>query len=170
MENMEKIGEHFTKSLSLFFSTQVWWQNNYVHNSQKVLTKKSASLKICTTFRKYHLVTKLWLLSPLSWLSHLLLRIAKWEYFAAKRAHSYQKDVFRHKYFVTDWTIVAVSDTKAASVECSEASADQVVKKETAKEWNSPARYPTEIKKEKRKAKGKPSWVPLFCCSSASVN
>ncbi|KAL2463393.1 uncharacterized protein Fot_53087 [Forsythia ovata] len=31
-------------------------------------------------------------------------------------------------------------------------------------EWNSPARYPTEIKKEKRK--GKPYWVPFVCCSS----
>ncbi|CAA2933734.1 to-interacting 1 [Olea europaea subsp. europaea] len=31
-------------------------------------------------------------------------------------------------------------------------------------EWNSPARYPTEIKKEKKR--GKPYWVPFVCCSS----
>ncbi|CAI9776132.1 unnamed protein product [Fraxinus pennsylvanica] len=31
-------------------------------------------------------------------------------------------------------------------------------------EWNSPARYPSEIKKEKKK--GKPYWVPFVCCSS----
>lgn len=32
-------------------------------------------------------------------------------------------------------------------------------------EWNSPARYPIEIKKEKKK-KGKSYWVPFVCCSS----
>ncbi|KAG6428246.1 hypothetical protein SASPL_112497 [Salvia splendens] len=32
-------------------------------------------------------------------------------------------------------------------------------------EWNSPARYPIEIKKEKKK--GRPFWVPFVCCSSA---
>ncbi|KAG8369576.1 hypothetical protein BUALT_Bualt14G0027700 [Buddleja alternifolia] len=32
-------------------------------------------------------------------------------------------------------------------------------------EWNSPARYPIEIKKEKKK-KGKPYWVQFVCCSS----
>ncbi|KAL3506519.1 hypothetical protein ACH5RR_031901 [Cinchona calisaya] len=37
-------------------------------------------------------------------------------------------------------------------------------KREVAKEWNSPARYPTEIKKEKKK--GKPYWVPFVCCTS----
>ncbi|CAI9771147.1 unnamed protein product [Fraxinus pennsylvanica] len=31
-------------------------------------------------------------------------------------------------------------------------------------EWNSPARYPTEIKKEKKK--GKPYWATFACCSS----
>ncbi|XP_051116859.1 uncharacterized protein LOC127241728 [Andrographis paniculata] len=30
--------------------------------------------------------------------------------------------------------------------------------------WNSPARYPIETKKEKKK--GKPYWVPFMCCSS----
>ncbi|MCD7472187.1 hypothetical protein HAX54_013195 [Datura stramonium] len=36
--------------------------------------------------------------------------------------------------------------------------------KEVEKEWNSPARYPVDIKKEKRKSK--PYWVPFVCCSS----
>ncbi|CAI0453185.1 unnamed protein product [Linum tenue] len=36
------------------------------------------------------------------------------------------------------------------------------------KEWNSPARYPAEIKREKRKEKGRPYWAHLVCC--ASVN
>ncbi|KAL3829277.1 hypothetical protein ACJIZ3_018079 [Penstemon smallii] len=31
-------------------------------------------------------------------------------------------------------------------------------------EWDSPARYPIEIKKEKKK--GRPYWVPFVCCSS----
>lgn len=38
------------------------------------------------------------------------------------------------------------------------------VKKEIEKEWNSPARYPIQMKKEKRK--GKPYWVPFVCCTS----
>ncbi|XP_073048768.1 uncharacterized protein [Primulina eburnea] len=33
-------------------------------------------------------------------------------------------------------------------------------------DWNSPARYPTVIKKEKKK--GKPYWVPFACCSSVN--
>lgn len=36
--------------------------------------------------------------------------------------------------------------------------------KEAEKEWNSPARYPVDVKKEKRKSK--PYWVPFVCCSS----
>ncbi|CAN4120867.1 unnamed protein product [Withania somnifera] len=36
--------------------------------------------------------------------------------------------------------------------------------KEADKEWDSPARYPVDIKKEKRKSK--PYWVPFVCCSS----
>ncbi|KAM7280660.1 hypothetical protein ACFE04_007794 [Oxalis oulophora] len=34
----------------------------------------------------------------------------------------------------------------------------------SAKEWNSPARYPADIKREKRKAK--PYWAQFVCCSS----
>ncbi|XP_073150462.1 uncharacterized protein [Henckelia pumila] len=33
-------------------------------------------------------------------------------------------------------------------------------------DWNSPARYPTVIKKEKKKSK--PYWVPFVCCSSVN--
>ncbi|KAL7105926.1 hypothetical protein ACP275_07G077900 [Erythranthe tilingii] len=35
-------------------------------------------------------------------------------------------------------------------------------------EWDSPAKYPVEIKKEKKTKKGKPFWVPFMCCSSAA--
>ncbi|KAL6970905.1 hypothetical protein U1Q18_030584 [Sarracenia purpurea var. burkii] len=45
---------------------------------------------------------------------------------------------------------------------------DQVSEKEVGKEWNSPARYPSENKKEKRKVKGRPYWVPFVCCSSVN--
>lgn len=45
---------------------------------------------------------------------------------------------------------------------------DQTVRGVTAEEWNSPARYPVEIKKEKKKANGKPFWVPFACCSSVN--
>ncbi|XP_037497154.1 uncharacterized protein LOC105639104 isoform X3 [Jatropha curcas] len=40
------------------------------------------------------------------------------------------------------------------------------VKKEAGKEWNSPARYPADIKREKRKVKGRPYWAQFICCSS----
>uniref|UniRef100_M1BZA0 Hypothetical salt-inducible protein n=2 Tax=Solanum tuberosum TaxID=4113 RepID=M1BZA0_SOLTU len=42
--------------------------------------------------------------------------------------------------------------------------APTAVSKEAEKEWNSPARYPVDIKKEKRKTK--PYWVLFVCCSS----
>ncbi|KAK9288836.1 hypothetical protein L1049_017301 [Liquidambar formosana] len=44
----------------------------------------------------------------------------------------------------------------------------QAAKGERGQEWNSPARYPTDIKREKRKVKGKPYWVPFVCCSSVN--
>ncbi|GMI78694.1 hypothetical protein HRI_001538700 [Hibiscus trionum] len=37
---------------------------------------------------------------------------------------------------------------------------------ETEKEWNSPPRYPSGIKREKRK--GRPFWVQFACCSSVN--
>jgi len=42
----------------------------------------------------------------------------------------------------------------------------QAAKTETKREWNSPARYPSEIKREKRKVKGRPYWVQFVCCTS----
>ncbi|KAH0637530.1 hypothetical protein KY289_037445 [Solanum tuberosum] len=42
--------------------------------------------------------------------------------------------------------------------------APTAVSKEAEKGWNSPARYPVDIKKEKRKTK--PYWVLFVCCSS----
>ncbi|XVF37900.1 hypothetical protein REPUB_Repub20aG0051100 [Reevesia pubescens] len=41
---------------------------------------------------------------------------------------------------------------------------------EVGKEWNSPARYPVDIKREKRKVKGRgrPLWVQFVCCSSVN--
>jgi len=47
-----------------------------------------------------------------------------------------------------------------------ESPAAQVVKGEVAKEWNSPARYPADIKREKRKVKSRPYWIQLVCCTS----
>ncbi|KAB1213503.1 hypothetical protein CJ030_MR5G003427 [Morella rubra] len=44
----------------------------------------------------------------------------------------------------------------------------QAAKTEPKKEWSSPARYPSEIKTEKRKVKGRPYWVPFVCCSSVN--
>ncbi|KAK8556238.1 hypothetical protein V6N12_002649 [Hibiscus sabdariffa] len=37
---------------------------------------------------------------------------------------------------------------------------------EAGKEWSSPARFPAEIKRQKRKVKGRPLWVQFVCCSS----
>ncbi|KAK7319004.1 hypothetical protein RJT34_03713 [Clitoria ternatea] len=42
--------------------------------------------------------------------------------------------------------------------------AAQVLKGEAAKEWNSPARYPADIKRVKRKSR--PYWIQLVCCTS----
>lgn len=42
-------------------------------------------------------------------------------------------------------------------------------KEEMGKEWNSPARYPVNIKTEKRKAKSRPYWAPFLCCSSVNA-
>ncbi|XP_050236949.1 uncharacterized protein LOC126686763 [Mercurialis annua] len=40
------------------------------------------------------------------------------------------------------------------------------IKKDAGREWNSPARYPADIKREKKKVKGKPYWAQFVCCSS----
>ncbi|KAL2924067.1 Speckle-type POZ protein-like [Bienertia sinuspersici] len=52
----------------------------------------------------------------------------------------------------------------SSNVTTSEAS-----KEEMGKEWNSPARYPVNIKTEKRKTKGRPYWAPFLCCSSVNA-
>ncbi|WCJ27537.1 Pentatricopeptide repeat (PPR) superfamily protein [Euphorbia peplus] len=46
--------------------------------------------------------------------------------------------------------------------------AEPFKKDETGKEWNSPARYPADIKREKRKEKGRPYWAQFMCCSSVN--
>lgn len=45
-------------------------------------------------------------------------------------------------------------------------SATQVVKEKAANEWNSPARYPANIKREKKKLKSRPFWIQLVCCTT----
>ncbi|XP_041009673.1 uncharacterized protein LOC121253780 isoform X6 [Juglans microcarpa x Juglans regia] len=58
------------------------------------------------------------------------------------------------------------SVTTVNSILGPESHTTQAARTETKKEWNSPARYPSEIKREKRKVKGRPYWVQLVCCSS----
>ncbi|XP_057480753.1 uncharacterized protein LOC130767746 isoform X1 [Actinidia eriantha] len=68
-------------------------------------------------------------------------------------------------------SFVTKQDENTATVDSilgSEAPTDQVAKRETGKEWNSPARYPSDKKKEKGKVKGKPYWVQFLCCSSVN--
>ncbi|WJX53075.1 hypothetical protein P8452_39112 [Trifolium repens] len=45
-------------------------------------------------------------------------------------------------------------------------SAAQTAKEKAANEWNSPARYPANIKREKKKLKSRPFWIQLVCCST----
>ncbi|XP_065861504.1 uncharacterized protein [Euphorbia lathyris] len=45
---------------------------------------------------------------------------------------------------------------------------EPVKKDDAGKEWNSPARYPADIKREKRKVKGRPYWAQFMCCSSVN--
>ena len=40
---------------------------------------------------------------------------------------------------------------------------------EMGKEWNSPARYPVNIKTEKKRSKSKLYWAPFLCCSSVNA-
>ncbi|KAG7620401.1 hypothetical protein ISN44_As04g014110 [Arabidopsis suecica] len=39
-------------------------------------------------------------------------------------------------------------------------------KREVSEEWNSPAKYPVDLKREEKKVKGRPFWVPFVCCSN----
>ncbi|MED6134209.1 hypothetical protein PIB30_035000 [Stylosanthes scabra] len=45
----------------------------------------------------------------------------------------------------------------------------QTLINDAAKEWNSPARYPAEMKREKRKSKSRPYWIQFVCCSSVDL-
>ncbi|CAL5347801.1 unnamed protein product [Camellia sinensis] len=69
-------------------------------------------------------------------------------------------------------TVTKSNDGSAATVNSilgPEATANQVAaQREMGKEWNSPARYLSDNKKEKRKVKGRPYWVPFVCCSSVN--
>ncbi|KAL5542714.1 hypothetical protein UlMin_010424 [Ulmus minor] len=57
--------------------------------------------------------------------------------------------------------------TTVNSIMAPESPLDQAAtNREIGKEWNSPARYPTEIKREKRKPKNRPYWAQFVCCSS----
>ena len=58
--------------------------------------------------------------------------------------------------------------TKVGSVLGPETPVSEPTNMEAGKEWNSPARYPVDIKREKRKVKGRPLWVQYFCCSSVN--
>ncbi|CAL5416861.1 unnamed protein product [Camellia sinensis] len=61
------------------------------------------------------------------------------------------------------------SATTVNSILGPEATTDQVAaQREMGKEWNSPAYYLSDNKKEKRKVKGRPYWVPFVCCSSVN--
>ncbi|KAL8088801.1 hypothetical protein AgCh_038547 [Apium graveolens] len=69
----------------------------------------------------------------------------------------------------TDAKSIVSFATTVKEVLGSEASAgDQTVRVVTSEEWNSPARYPVDVKKEKKKASGKSFWVPFACCSSVN--
>ncbi|KAK6279329.1 hypothetical protein POUND7_019596 [Theobroma cacao] len=61
-----------------------------------------------------------------------------------------------------------VLGTKVSSVLGPEAPVAEPTNMEAGKEWNSPARYPADIRREKRKVKGRPLWVQFVCCSSVN--
>ena len=44
----------------------------------------------------------------------------------------------------------------------------QPAKLEEKGSWSSPARYPADIKREKRKVRGRPYWAQFVCCSSVN--
>ncbi|XP_022761821.1 uncharacterized protein LOC111307820 [Durio zibethinus] len=58
--------------------------------------------------------------------------------------------------------------TKVRSTQSPETPVAEPTDMEAGKEWNSPARYPADIKREKRKVKGRPLWVQFVCCSSVN--
>ncbi|XVF84533.1 hypothetical protein PTKIN_Ptkin17bG0044500 [Pterospermum kingtungense] len=56
--------------------------------------------------------------------------------------------------------------TKVSSILGPETPETEPTNIEAGKEWDSPARYPADIKREKRKVKSRPLWVQFVCCSS----
>lgn len=58
----------------------------------------------------------------------------------------------------------AAKATTVNSILNFDAPSEPTAQKDVEKEWDSPARYPVGIKKEKKK--GKAYWVPFVCCSS----
>ncbi|XP_021888910.1 uncharacterized protein LOC110807916 isoform X2 [Carica papaya] len=60
----------------------------------------------------------------------------------------------------------SLSAPKVISIMGRESSAEPGKREMVGEEWNSPARYPTDIKREKRKVKGRSYWVQFVCCSS----
>ncbi|GLU10225.1 hypothetical protein SLE2022_270450 [Rubroshorea leprosula] len=60
------------------------------------------------------------------------------------------------------------SAMKVSSVLGHEAPVGKAAKTEAAKEWDSPARYPSDIKRGKRKVKRRPYWAQFVCCSSVN--
>ncbi|KAL3835029.1 hypothetical protein ACJIZ3_009765 [Penstemon smallii] len=76
---------------------------------------------------------------------------------------------------VTNWNQAKHDHIHKNNIPCEEAKSpkdnepnkDQAASNEIEKEWDSPARYPIEIKKDKKKKKRKTYWVPFVCCSSA---
>lgn len=61
---------------------------------------------------------------------------------------------------------IVSKDNGAAVTTVSSILGPEDTKREMGKEGNSPARYPVDIKREKRKVKGRPIWAQLMCCSS----
>lgn len=61
----------------------------------------------------------------------------------------------------------ATPPTKVNSIPGPEAPTTEPAK-DLGQEWNSPARYPVDSKREKRKVKGRPYWAPFVCCSSVN--
>uniref|UniRef100_A0A0A0LAY3 C2H2-type domain-containing protein n=1 Tax=Cucumis sativus TaxID=3659 RepID=A0A0A0LAY3_CUCSA len=53
---------------------------------------------------------------------------------------------------------------KVDSIALPNSPTSQLVNREFANEWNSPARYPSDIRRERRK--GRPYWAQFVCCSS----
>lgn len=58
--------------------------------------------------------------------------------------------------------------TTVGSILSTDAPDSGAAKKQVGQEWNSPARYPEDMKREKRKVKGRPYWVQFVCCASAN--